>query len=95
MVRVLVDRMCMLAKGFAFASSTFAIILLLNTTDANAQQQALPVDVAKPLVRTIVDWDNTRAGLKLFKRSKFVRAYPDTLMRFYFAMVSSSKRATC
>ena len=57
MVRVLVDRMCMLAKGFAFASSTFAIILLLNTTDANAQQQALPVDVAKPLVRTIVDWD--------------------------------------
>lgn len=57
MVRVLVDRICMLAKGFAFASSTFAIILLLNTTDANAQQQALPVDVAKPLVRTIVDWD--------------------------------------
>ncbi|MEM9130224.1 MAG: efflux RND transporter periplasmic adaptor subunit [Pseudomonadota bacterium] len=57
MVRVLVDRICMLAKGFAFASSTFAIILLLNTTDANAQQEALPVDVAKPLVRTIVDWD--------------------------------------
>lgn len=44
------------------------LMLIAMATHSAAQQQALPVDVAKPLVRTIVDWDEYTGRFQAVQR---------------------------
>lgn len=44
------------------------VALVLAACPSRAQQQALPVDVSKPLVRTIVDWDEYTGRFEAVQR---------------------------
>ena len=63
--------------------SVLLIALLLIPLPAVAQQQAFPVDVAKPLVRTIVDWDEYTGRFEAVQRVEIrprVSGYIDEIL---------------
>lgn len=63
--------------------SVLLIVLLLIPLPAVAQQQAFPVDVAKPLVRTIVDWDEYTGRFEAVQRVEIrprVSGYIDEIL---------------
>ena len=63
--------------------SLLLIALLLIPLPAVAQQQAFPVDVAKPLVRTIVDWDEYTGRFEAVQRVEIrprVSGYIDEIL---------------
>ena len=63
--------------------SVLLIALLLIPLPAVAQQQAFPVDVAKPMVRTIVDWDEYTGRFEAVQRVEIrprVSGYIDEIL---------------
>lgn len=65
------------------ALSWILTALVWTAPPAGAQQQALPVDVAKPLVRTIVDWDEYTGRFEAAQRVEIrprVSGYIDEIL---------------